>query len=89
MLAAECYKQRMERGLTLLEFNYMVMQAYDFLQLFKNHGCRLQMGGVSDMKFPEGMLVMMVKRGNSFIVPNGKLELQIGDKLLTIARQKG
>ena len=45
MLAAECYKQRMERGLTLLEFNYMVMQAYDFLQLFKNHGCRLQMGG--------------------------------------------
>ena len=45
MLAAECYKQRMERGLTLLEFNYMVMQAYDFLQLFKNHNCRLQMGG--------------------------------------------
>ena len=45
MLSAECYKQRMERGLTLLEFNYMVMQAYDFLQLFKNHGCRLQMGG--------------------------------------------
>ena len=45
MLAAECYKQRMERGLTLLEFNYMVMQAYDFLQLFKNHCCRLQMGG--------------------------------------------
>ena len=45
MLAAECYKQRMERGLTLLEFNYMVMQAYDFLQLFKNHGCRVQMGG--------------------------------------------
>ncbi len=45
MLAAECYKQRMERGLTLLEFNYMVMQAYDFLQLFKHHGCRLQMGG--------------------------------------------
>lgn len=43
---------------------------------------------LSDMKFPEGMLVMMVKRGNSFIVPNGKLELQIGDKLLTIARQK-
>ncbi|MEE1258773.1 MAG: potassium/proton antiporter [Paludibacteraceae bacterium] len=44
---------------------------------------------LSDMKFPDGMLVMMVKRGNSFIVPNGKLELQIGDKLLTIARQKG
>lgn len=45
MLAAECYKQRYERGLTFLEFNYMLMQAYDFLQLFKTHGCRLQMGG--------------------------------------------
>jgi cell volume regulation protein A len=43
---------------------------------------------LSDMKFPEGMLVMMVKRGDSFIVPNGKLELRVGDKLLTIERQK-
>ncbi len=45
MLTAECYKQRMEKGLTFLEFNYMLMQAYDFLQLFKRHNCRLQMGG--------------------------------------------
>ncbi len=45
MLTAECYKQRLERGLTFLEFNYMLMQGYDFLQLFKRHGCRLQMGG--------------------------------------------
>ena len=45
MLTAECYKQRLERGLTFLEFNYMLMQSYDFLQLFKNYGCRLQMGG--------------------------------------------
>ena len=45
MLAADCYKQRLERGLTFLEFNYMLMQAYDFLQLFKQHNCRLQMGG--------------------------------------------
>lgn len=45
MLAAECYKQRMETGLTFLEFNYMLMQAYDFLTLFKRHNCRLQMGG--------------------------------------------
>ena len=45
MLAAECYKQRLERGLTFLEFNYMLMQSYDFLQLFKNYNCRLQMGG--------------------------------------------
>ncbi|MGI5899952.1 MAG: tyrosine--tRNA ligase [Christensenellales bacterium] len=45
MLTAECYKQRMEKGLTFLEFNYMIMQAYDFLELFRKHGCRLQMGG--------------------------------------------
>ncbi len=45
MLAAECYKQRLERGLTFLEFNYMLMQSYDFLELFKRHDCRLQMGG--------------------------------------------
>ena len=45
MLTAECYKQRLERGLTFLEFNYMLMQSYDFLKLFQNYGCRLEMGG--------------------------------------------
>lgn len=45
MLRAECYKQRMERGLSFLEFNYMIMQSYDFLQLFKKHGCIMQLGG--------------------------------------------
>jgi tyrosyl-tRNA synthetase len=45
MIAAECYKQRMEQGLTFLEFNYMLMQAYDFLELFRRHRCLLQMGG--------------------------------------------
>ena len=45
MLTAECYKSRMEKGLTLLEFNYMVMQSYDFLQLNKKYGCSLQVGG--------------------------------------------
>ena len=45
MLTAECYKQRMERGLTFLEFNYMIMQSYDFLELFHRYGCRLEMGG--------------------------------------------
>ncbi len=45
MLTAECYRQRLERGLTFLEFNYMLMQSYDFLQLFQRFGCRLQMGG--------------------------------------------
>ena len=45
MLAAECYKSRMERGLSFLEFNYMILQSYDFYQLFKNHGCNMQFGG--------------------------------------------
>ena len=45
MLTAECYKQRLERGLTFLEFNYMLMQAYDFLQLNHRYGCTLQSGG--------------------------------------------
>ena len=45
MLAAECYKQRWEKGLTFLEFNYMVMQAYDFLELNRRYDCKLEMGG--------------------------------------------
>lgn len=45
MLAAECYKQRMERGLSFLEFNYMIMQSYDFYHLHTHYGCNLQLGG--------------------------------------------
>ncbi len=45
MLRAECYKQRMEKGLTFFEFNYMIMQAYDFLYLHDNYGCNMQFGG--------------------------------------------
>ncbi len=45
MLRAECYKQRMERGLSFLEFNYMIMQAYDFLYLHNHYGCNMQFGG--------------------------------------------
>ena len=45
MLTAECYKQRMERGLSFLEFNYMIMQSYDFLKLFQDYGCNMQFGG--------------------------------------------
>ena len=45
MLRARCYEQRMEKGLTFLEFNYMLLQAYDFLQLYKNYGCNMQFGG--------------------------------------------
>ncbi|MDR2904281.1 MAG: tyrosine--tRNA ligase [Clostridiales bacterium] len=45
MLAADCYKTRMEKGLTFLEFNYMLMQSYDFLELNRRYGCKLQLGG--------------------------------------------
>ena len=45
MLRAECYKQRMEKGLSFLEFNYMIMQSYDFYHLFKHYGCNMQFGG--------------------------------------------
>ena len=45
MLSHECYKQRMERGLTFLEFNYMIMQSYDFYHLFETYGCNMQFGG--------------------------------------------
>lgn len=45
MLAAECYRQRMEKGLTFLEFNYMIMQSFDFYKLFQKYGCNMQFGG--------------------------------------------
>ena len=45
MLTAECYKNRMERGLSFLEFNYMIMQAYDFYHLYEKYGCQMQLGG--------------------------------------------
>ncbi len=46
MLRAECYKQRMEKGLSFLEFNYMIMQSYDFYHLYQHYGCNMQFGGV-------------------------------------------
>ena len=45
MLTAECYKQRMEKGLSFLEFNYMIMQSYDFYVLYQKYGCNMQFGG--------------------------------------------
>ena len=45
MLRADCYKQRMEKGLSFLEFNYMIMQSYDFYHLYQHHGCNMQFGG--------------------------------------------
>ena len=47
MLAAECYKQRMEKGLSFLEFNYMIMQSYDFYELFQKYGCNMHVGGTT------------------------------------------
>ena len=47
MLAAECYKSRLETGLTFLEFSYMLMQSYDFLQLYRRYNCRLQIGAMT------------------------------------------
>ena len=45
MLTAECFKQRLEKGLSFLEFNYMLFQSYDFYHLFKEYGCTVQLGG--------------------------------------------
>src|SRR5690554_1365507 len=45
MLSAECFKSRLDRGLSFIEFNYMIMQAYDFLQLYRRENCKLQLGG--------------------------------------------
>ena len=45
MLTAECFKSRLERGLSFIEFNYMIMQSYDFLHLFRTHNCRMELGG--------------------------------------------
>lgn len=59
MLRAECYKQRMEKGLSFLEFNYMIMQSYDFYHLYKEYGCNMQFGGDdqwSNMLFGSGLI---------------------------------
>ncbi|MCR4779701.1 MAG: tyrosine--tRNA ligase, partial [Ruminiclostridium sp.] len=64
MLRAECYKQRMERGLTFLEFNYMIMQSYDFYMLYKKYGCNMQFGGDDQWsKMLGGTELIRKKRG--------------------------
>lgn len=64
MLAAECYKQRLEKGLSFLEFNYMIMQSYDFLKLFDKYGCVLQFGGDDQWSnMIGGMELIRRKRG--------------------------
>lgn len=66
MLTAECYKQRLERGLTFLEFNYMIMQAYDFMELNRRYGCVLELGG--DDQWSNIIAVL-----NSFVVKKQNL----------------
>lgn len=74
MLTAECYKQRLERGLTFLEFNYMLMQSYDFLQLFRQYGCRLEMGGDDQWSnILEGANLIRVKERQSAFACTFKL----------------
>ena len=64
MLAAECYKQRLERGLSFLEFNYMILQSYDFLKLYDNYDCTLQFGGDDQWSnMIGGMELIRRKRG--------------------------
>ena len=67
MLSFECYKQRMERGLSFLEFNYMIMQSYDFYTLYKKYGCNLQFGGNDQWSNMIGGMELIRKklRGNA------------------------
>ena len=65
MLAAECYKQRMETGLTFFELGYMLMQSYDFLHLYNEYGCKLQLGGNDQWSNIIGGVELIRKVGNS------------------------
>ena len=58
MLRAECYKQRMEKGLSFLEFNYMIMQSYDFYYMFQHYGCNMQFGGDDQWSYILGGIVL-------------------------------
>ncbi len=65
MLAAECYKQRLERGLSFFEMNYMVMQSYDFLELYRRYGCRLELGGDDQWSNIIGGVELIRKKENA------------------------
>ena len=89
MLQAECYKLRMEQGLTFLEFNYMIMQAYDFFRLYEDYGCNLQFGGdvlhyykiVKERKWER---LQMVQYGLTQIKQNHMIFINIGEMLMTM-----
>ena len=83
MLAAECYKSRLEEGLTFLEFNYMIMQAYDYLELFRRYGCQLQMGGDDQWSniLAGYELIRRVERGSSYALTFQLLTTSEGKKM--------
>ncbi|MEN1759604.1 tyrosine--tRNA ligase [Anoxynatronum sibiricum] len=83
MLAAECYKSRLDQGLTFLEFNYMIMQAYDFLELYRRYDCQLQMGGDDQWSniLAGYELIRKVERDNSFALTFQLLTTSEGKKM--------
>lgn len=83
MLTAECYKQRLEKGLTFLEFNYMLLQAYDFLVLYRKHGCRLQLGGDDQWSnILAGVdLIRRVEQGEAYGMTFALLTNSAGEKM--------
>ena len=83
MLTADCYKSRMEKGLTFLEFNYMLMQAYDFLVLYKKYGCRLECGGNDQWSniLTGADLIRRKERTDAFAMTFSLLETSDGRKM--------
>ncbi len=83
MLTAECYKRRLEVGLTFLEFNYMLMQSYDFLELFRRYGCRLQIGGDDQWSniLAGADLIRRKEREDAFALTNRLIMTSDGKKM--------
>lgn len=83
MLTAECYKRRLEVGLTFLEFNYMLMQAYDFLELFRRYNCRLQIGGDDQWSniLAGADLIRRKEREDAFALTNKLIMTASGQKM--------
>ena len=83
MLSADCYKARLEQGLTFLEFNYMIMQAYDFLELYRRYDCQLQMGGDDQWSniLAGYELIRKVESGNAYALTFQLLTTSEGIKM--------
>jgi tyrosyl-tRNA synthetase len=83
MLTAKCFKTRLERGLSFLEFNYMLMQAYDFLVLFQQHGCKIQLGGNDQWSniLAGADLIRRKERSDAFAMTFTLLETSDGKKM--------